>query len=66
MTEYRVYCVTVTGKAGRGDFIEAETDQEAVEAVRRLHPHSNCELWDDDRLVAKVPATASLVTLPAA
>lgn len=59
---YRVYSLDGF-RILKGDWLDAASDQEAIAAARSANPGSKCEVWEDDRLVAKfgaaVPTTLS-------
>ena len=55
MPSYRIYCLDGAGHIGLADWIEADTDEEALKAVRELRPEAHrCEIWQKSRLVAKL------------
>jgi hypothetical protein len=56
MTEYRLYCLDGANRITRAEGIRAESDEEAIEAARAMKLPVKCELWQRDRLVARVPA----------
>ena len=56
MGHYRLYCLDGAGRIGRGDWIEAENDEGAIALVKAKKLNVSCEIWDRNRLVAKVPA----------
>ena len=61
MPSYRLYCLDGGGHIGLADWIEAETDEEAVSQARKLKPHAHkCEVWLDKRLVAKLSTEGRL------
>jgi len=61
MAEYRVYCLDGQGQIGLADWIEAESDDEALAKTRALRPDAHqCELWLKNRLVAKLNAGGRL------
>jgi len=61
MAEYRVYCLDGQGQIGLADWIEAESDDEALAKTRALRPDAyKCELWLKNRLVAKLNAGGRL------
>ena len=54
MTSYRLYCLTGDGHIGLADWIEAETDEEAIRKTRKWRPDAHkCEVWNKNQLVAK-------------
>jgi hypothetical protein len=56
MTDYRLYCLDGTRKIGTGEWMEAATDDDAIVLVRAKNLALNCELWDQTRLVSRIPA----------
>lgn len=72
MLNYRLYCLGHDGHIGLADWIEADTDDEAIAKARQLRPDAELsEVWLQNRLVARVnslvPRTSESVndlTLP--
>jgi hypothetical protein len=57
MAEYRLYCLDGAGRISLADWIDADSDEEAVAQARRLERGgSKCEVWQRNRLVAKLDA----------
>jgi hypothetical protein len=56
VSPYRVYRLNGVGNIERVELIEAENDEEAVIAGKALNHTATCEIWDRDRLVARLPA----------
>jgi hypothetical protein len=54
MQSYRYYCLDGAGKLHNAEWLEANSDEEAVEFIRAKHPDGQCEIWEGQRLVAKV------------
>jgi hypothetical protein len=55
MADYRIYCVDGAGRIALADWLEADTDEEAVCQAREMRPEaSRCEIWQKARLVAKL------------
>jgi len=54
MSEYRVYCLDLEGRSVDVQLINARDDVEAVEQARALEGLRRCELWQRNRLVAKI------------
>ena len=55
MADYRLYCLDRNGHIGLADWIEAEDDEDAVKEARRLRPDASiCEIWLNNRLVARL------------
>lgn len=55
MPGYRVYCLDSKGVVALADWIETETDEQAIAEARRLRPDAHkCEIWLKNRLVAKL------------
>lgn len=55
-SNYRVYCHDRLAKVVNAEWVDARSDEEAVEAVRARYSHFECEIWDGNRLVAKIEA----------
>jgi len=51
---YRVYCFDGAAMTLTGDLIEACDDAEAVEIAGARRFGSKCEIWEGDRLVARL------------
>ena len=51
---YRVYCYDGVNKVVSADWLQAVSDEEAIEKARDAGFGSKCELWDGRRLVAKL------------
>jgi hypothetical protein len=56
MPEYRLYCLDGANKITRAEGISAASDAEAIDAARAMKLPVKCELWQRDRLVARIPA----------
>lgn len=55
MADYRIYCLDERGILNLADWVEAESDEEAVLKARELRPDAHkCEIWLKNRLVAKI------------
>jgi hypothetical protein len=55
MPEYRLYCLNDHGSIARSHEIEAGSDADALAQARALKLNVACELWNRNRLVAKLP-----------
>ena len=52
MALYRLYCLDCIGRIGLAEWLEAETDADALTQVRDLKNGAlKCEVWDGKRLV---------------
>ena len=52
---YRCYCLDRQGHVGFAEWIEADTDDEAILKAREMLPPARmCEVWNERRLVAKI------------
>ena len=58
MAHYRLYCLDDASKMESGDWIEAKNDDEAIVLARAMKLTINCEIWDGNRLVARIRAHA--------
>ena len=54
MGKYRAYCFDGRGKVWVEDKINAQTDQEAIEAALAIEAAVKLEVRDDDRIVTVV------------
>ena len=52
VAEYRLYCLAGESKVSKGDWIEADDDEAAIELAKVTHAGYECELWQGKRLVA--------------
>ena len=51
--QYRLYCLSRGGGISLADWIEAESDEQAIERARLIqHGARKIEIWQRDRLVA--------------
>ena len=55
MSEYRVYCFDHRGKISTSHEFLAADDSEALARTRAMKLETECELWNRDRLIAKIP-----------
>jgi len=53
---YKLYCLGGDGKITRSDWIDAQSDDEAIAIARAMEKSVDCEIWKGNRLVARVPA----------
>jgi hypothetical protein len=51
---YRLYCLDGLSKVVSAEWIEAEDDGRAVELAKDMADAMKCELWQGDRLVARL------------
>lgn len=56
MAHYRLYCLDGTGKISTAEWLEADADENAIHSAKDLKKNVPCELWDRDRLVARIRA----------
>jgi hypothetical protein len=56
MPEYRLYCLNDHGSFAKSYEIEARSDADALAQARAMKLDSPSELWNRNRLVAKLPA----------
>lgn len=54
---YRDYCLDDRGRLHSAEWFEAASDEDAIAQVEARHPDSLCEIWQGQRLVAKLLAT---------
>ncbi len=53
---YRVYCYDSVRNLVSSDLIEASSDEDAVAKAEAAGFGTKCEIWEGDRLVAKLEA----------
>ena len=51
---YRYYCLDSKGQLHSAEWFDAGTDEEAVAQIEAKHADATCEIWQDQRLVAKL------------
>ena len=56
MSTYRVYCIEGADQISLADWIEAEGDEEAISHARTLCGKGRVEIWQKNRLIAKIHA----------
>ena len=56
MATYRLYCIDGDGRIAKGEWLEADTDEVAIEKAKALRHPLPWELWLEQRQVAKVRA----------
>ena len=49
---YRYSCLDSTGHLYNGQWLDVQSDEEAVAIIAAKHPDSKCEVWQGRRLVA--------------
>ena len=54
MAMYRLYCLNDDENVVESHWIEAVSEDEAIENVKKNHPNSRCEIWLGKRLVAEI------------
>jgi len=54
VTGYRLYGLDGVHKVASGDWIDADSDEAAIEAANEIFRGSECEIWQGARLVARV------------
>jgi hypothetical protein len=59
MRDYRLYCLDGAGKITSAEWLEADSDAEAVAAARALCKAVTCEVWQRRRFVARIPRFTS-------
>jgi hypothetical protein len=59
MPEYRLYCLDGANRITRAEQVVATSDEQAIEAARSMKLPVKCELWQRDRLVARIAASGS-------
>ena len=54
MTAYRLYHIDGAGRFSTAEWIEADSDEAAIEAARATCKPLGCELWQGNRLVGRI------------
>ena len=54
MASYRLYGLDGVSKVASGEWIDADSDRDAIEAARNRFDGSSCEIWQGQRLVARL------------
>ena len=54
MPSYRLYRLDGAGSIASADWIEAADDEEAARLAREQVPHGLAEIWERNRLVARL------------
>ena len=54
MVSYRLYRLDGAGKISSAEWIEATDDEDAARQARLRAKDGTCELWDRNRLIARI------------
>ena len=54
MAVYKLFCFDGAGKLWVNDWIEVDTDEQAVSAARAVKDAAKCEVWRRNQLVATI------------
>lgn len=54
VTGYRLYDLDGVHKVASGEWFEADDDEAAIEAARKMMDGHDCELWQGRRRVARI------------
>ena len=57
MPEYRLYCLNDEGRFTKSHEIEATDDSDALSQANAMKLPVRCELWQQTRKVAEIPAS---------
>lgn len=64
--QYRLYCLSRNGGISLADWIEAESDEQAIARARLIeHGARKIEIWQCDRLVAALQGQSLPAEYPA-
>lgn len=62
MPDYRIYCLDIRDHIDFADWLEAESDEEAIAQARKRKLGARmCEIWREQWLIAKFDATGEVV-----
>ena len=53
-SNYRVYCHDGVNKVVSAEWVEAQSDEDAIALVQSKYHQYDCELWQGRRLVARI------------
>jgi hypothetical protein len=51
---YRLYHIDGAGRFSTAEWLEADSDEAAIEAARTARKALQCELWQGNRLVGRI------------
>jgi len=54
VASYRLYCLNGVGKVVSAQWLDADNDDAAIEAAEKSFEQHPCELWQGQRLVARL------------
>lgn len=54
MATYRLYCLDGVNKVASAEWIDAESDDDALAAAEQMRGGRLCEVWQNSRLVARL------------
>lgn len=60
MSAYRLYRVDGAGKILSAEWLKAEDDEGAIEAAQAGSDGGACELWQQQRLIARIERNGSI------
>ena len=60
MPDYRLYCFDGERHIAHGEWIQADDDSAAIAVVTSKKIGLDCELWEGNRFIAKIPAIGPL------
>jgi hypothetical protein len=55
VTGYRLYGLDGVNKVASGEWFDADDDQTAIEVAKTLMDGHDCELWQGQRFVTRIP-----------
>jgi hypothetical protein len=56
VASYRLYGLDGVSNVASGEWIEADSDEAAIEAATKMMDGHDCELWQGPRRVARIPS----------
>ena len=54
LENYRYYCLDSTGHLHSAEWFYADSDGDAIAQIEAKHADATCEIWQENRLVAKL------------
>ena len=53
--QYHLYCLDERGKIRSDEWFDADSDDAAIEKVRSMKQPYDCEVWDQQKQLARIP-----------
>ena len=63
-SSYRFYCLDGSGQLHNAELFQAESDADAIAQIEAKHSDALCEIWQGQRLVAKLSPRSAQAERP--